>query len=222
MVVYAGSAIGTGRLRPVLDLERGNNLTTAELTDWVIAFCNEIIARRGAGAAPIIYCSQTFANNELDSRLAGYDLWLRTVGGGANPATDNPPGQGGFTNATGVFGNWSFWQYSSTGSSGGLSPLDLNVCHSEFKPPNTFIIPDSVPTAIQLTGMTVSLGAAFQISFTNTPGALFTVLAATNVSLPASNWTVLGAVTEISPGQFRFTDPGVTNKPQTFYRVRSP
>ena len=218
-VVYAGSAIGLGRLRPVLDLERGSNLTTTELTDWVIAFSDEIIARRGPGAAPIIYCSQTFANNELDSRLAGYDLWLRTVGSGANPAVDEPPAQLGFSNATGVFSNWSFWQYSATGSSGGISPLDLNVCHSEFKPLQSFLIPAS---PIQMTGMIASPGGAFALSFSSTPGAQFSVVAATNVTLPASNWMILGPVPETSPGQFQFTDTNSTIRPQTFYRVRSP
>ena len=221
-VLYAGTAIGPARLRPVLDLERGANLTTTELTDWVIAFSDEIIARRGPGAAPILYCSQTFANNELDSRLAGYDLWLRTVGSGADPAVDDPPAQGSFTNATGVFTNWSFWQYSATGSSGGITPLDLNVCHSEFKPLSSFIIPNSTPTAIQLTGMTAHLGGAFEISFTNTPGAQFMVLSTTNVTLPVSNWTILGEVPEVSPGRFQFTDTNAPAFPTRFYRVVFP
>ncbi len=37
---------------------------------------------------------------------------------------------------------------------------------------------------------------AFQFSFTNTPGALCTVLATGNITLPSSNWTVLGQATE--------------------------
>src|SRR2546421_4133031 len=51
---YANTNVGPGRLRPVLDVE-GNNLTLTKtnLTDWLIAFSNEIIAQRGAGAAPI-------------------------------------------------------------------------------------------------------------------------------------------------------------------------
>jgi len=48
------------------------------------------------------------------------------------------------------------------------------------------------------------------------------VLATTNVSLPSSNWTALGGVTEISPGQFQFTDPHAANFGQRFYRLRSP
>ena len=64
----------------------------------------------GPGAAPIIYCSQFSASTELDNRLAGYDLWVRLVGTAADPLTANP--------ATGVFNNWSFWQYDDAGSSG--------------------------------------------------------------------------------------------------------
>ncbi len=222
MVVYAGSAIGPGRLRPVLDLEgSAGTLSTTALTDWVIAFSDEIIARRGPGAAPIVYCSQSFANNEFDSRLATYDLWLRTVNSGVDIAVDDPPGVG-FADPTGVFENWSFWQYSATGSSGGISPLDLNVCHTEYKPLSSYLIPGAPPMPIQIAGVTVTAGGAFQLSFTNTPGTLFTVLATTNAALPLSNWTVLGVMAENSPGEFQFTDSQATNSPQRFYQVRSP
>ena len=63
---------------------------------------------------------------------------------------------------------------------------------------------------------------AFQFVFTNTPGASFTVLAATNVTLPLSNWTELGTATEIAPGRFQFTDLQATNSPLRFYSMRSP
>lgn len=62
----------------------------------------------------------------------------------------------------------------------------------------------------------------FQFSFTNTPGASFTVLNSTNVALPLNNWTTLGAPTEIAPGQFQFTDAQATNRARSFYRVISP
>ena len=66
----------------------------------------------------------------------------------------------------------------------------------------------------------VKLGnGAFQFSFTNVPGAEFTVLSTTNLSLPLSNWTFT-TLSEIAPGQFRFTDTsGATNR---FYLVRWP
>jgi GH25 family lysozyme M1 (1,4-beta-N-acetylmuramidase) len=140
LLSYAGSAIAPGRLPPVLDLEsKAAKLTTSALTDWVIAFCDEIIAQRGPTAAPIIYCSQYFANSKLDSRLANYNLWLADPSSSANPETDDPPGST-YPKPTGVFNNWCFWQHSNWGSAGGVSPLALDVCHSEFKPLLSFVI----------------------------------------------------------------------------------
>ena len=52
-------------------------------------------------------------------------------------------------------------------------------------------------------------------------GALFGVMATTNLSLSLTNWTALGGVVEIAPGQFQFTDPQATNGGR-FYRAYSP
>jgi hypothetical protein len=78
-----------------------------------------------------------------------------------------------------------------------------------------------VPIAPTLTSA-AKLTNGFQFAFTNNVGALFGVLATTNVALPATNWTALGGVVEISPGQFQFTDPQATNGSQRFYRVFAP
>lgn len=72
-----------------------------------------------------------------------------------------------------------------------------------------------------LAGVQKPGGSTFQFAFTNIPGATFTVLAATNLTSPASNWTALGAVTENPPGQFQFTDPLATGYQTRFYRVIS-
>jgi DNA-binding beta-propeller fold protein YncE len=75
------------------------------------------------------------------------------------------------------------------------------------------------PVLITLPG---SAASGFQLAFTNTSGATFSVLTATNLGLPSSNWTVLGQALELTTGQFQFTDPQTTNAPQRFYRVSSP
>jgi hypothetical protein len=79
-----------------------------------------------------------------------------------------------------------------------------------------------VPTPPQLTGSRILTNGAFQFGFTNAVGALFGALATTNLSLSSSNWTALGSVAEIAPGQFQFTDLAATNIARRFYRVRSP
>jgi predicted outer membrane repeat protein len=65
-------------------------------------------------------------------------------------------------------------------------------------------------------------GNGLQFTFTNAPAADFTVLTATNVSLALTNWTVLGEVQQIAPGQYQFTDPQAATNLVRFYRVRSP
>jgi N-acetylneuraminic acid mutarotase len=77
-----------------------------------------------------------------------------------------------------------------------------------------------IPTSPNLTGAVTN--GVFQFAFTNSVGALFGVLAATNVALPLTNWTVLGGIAEIAPGKFQFTDAQAPNGPQRFYRVRAP
>jgi hypothetical protein len=77
-------------------------------------------------------------------------------------------------------------------------------------------------TAIQLSHAARLPSGAFQFSFTNSQGPSFSVFGATNPSSPFNDWVMLGGATEISPGQFQFTDPQATNNAKRFYRIRSP
>jgi hypothetical protein len=65
-------------------------------------------------------------------------------------------------------------------------------------------------------------GNILQFGFSNTQTASLTVLATTNLSLPLSNWTVVGMASNTGPGQFQFTSQPTTNDSQLFYVVRSP
>jgi alpha-tubulin suppressor-like RCC1 family protein len=68
----------------------------------------------------------------------------------------------------------------------------------------------------------VAVNGSFQFTFTSAPGALFSVLSTKNLALSLSNWSSVTGLTEVSPGQFQFTDTQTTNTSQRFYRVRSP
>lgn len=76
--------------------------------------------------------------------------------------------------------------------------------------------------AVVLTNALVDPSGTFQFSFTNTPGLSFTVFASNDASLPLANWTRLGSIPEIAPGQFRFSEPVATGQGQRYFRVRSP
>ena len=66
--------------------------------------------------------------------------------------------------------------------------------------------------------------AGLSFSFTNSPGASFTVYAATNLTPPVI-WTMVGHPLEIPDGaysSYQFTDPSAPNRPQQFYKITSP
>ncbi len=85
---------------------------------------------------------------------------------------------------------------------------------------NMLITP--APPPIILVQPTRLPDGTFQFGFTNLPGMSFSVVASTNVNAPLASWPVLGAVTEVSGGQYQFVDTQATNSTQSFYRVRSP
>jgi hypothetical protein len=78
-----------------------------------------------------------------------------------------------------------------------------------------------VATSPQLATMPMA-GGSFRLSFTNSPGLSFTVLAGANATLPLSSWTVLGTATESPAGHYQFTDPQPATNPLRLYGVRTP
>jgi DNA-binding beta-propeller fold protein YncE len=79
-----------------------------------------------------------------------------------------------------------------------------------------------IGTPPTLTSLQMLGNGAFQFAFTNTPGAAFTVVSTTNLSLPLSDWTVVGNPVENPPGMYQFTSQPTTNDSQIFYGVLSP
>jgi len=79
----------------------------------------------------------------------------------------------------------------------------------------------ALPVAPTLSGVQRFGNGAFQFFFTNVPDNTFTVLSATNVALPLSNWTSLGVITNFTPGYYQFTS-APTSEPIRFYTVRLP
>jgi hypothetical protein len=91
------------------------------------------------------------------------------------------------------------------------------------------LLGQSIPVAQSVVGAPPVLSnvqalgkGVLQFSFTNYPGAVFTVLSTADLSLPLSNWTVAGTATNIASDLFRFTSQPTTGNAQLFYTVRSP
>ena len=62
-------------------------------------------------------------------------------------------------------------------------------------------------------------GGIFELTYSYTGNREFDVLTSTNLTLPASNWTVLGAATNIGDGLCRFTDQVSRSETHRFYRL---
>ncbi len=77
----------------------------------------------------------------------------------------------------------------------------------------------SIATPPVLTAPVLLGNGAFQFSFTNNPNVSFSVYASNNAALSSGQWTLLGTATQISLGEYQFTDEAATNHLQRFYRV---
>jgi sugar lactone lactonase YvrE len=115
-------------------------------------------------------------------------------------------------------GNGTIWRFAPNQSTGSAFATGLNSPTSIAIQPGLRLWPT---TPLILTSPTTLPDGRFQFSFTDWSVANFSAFSATNLWVPLSNWTALGGVTEISPGQFQFTDPQATNNSQRFYRVRA-
>jgi hypothetical protein len=198
-----------------------DGLTNAELYNVGLGFADSWRPQMSAVTSPLIL------GNSLIVTGSGFRGLEGASGNASDSATDYPlvqlrsleNGQTAFLPAM----NWSTNSFTSmpvqnfplgyalaTVFVGGIqstsSILNINV---------------TGPAIATLTATTLTNGS-FQFNFTSNPGAKFAVLTCTNAALPASNWTTLGGVTEISPGYFQFTDPQPANDRQRFYRLVAP
>jgi len=65
---------------------------------------------------------------------------------------------------------------------------------------------------------TNSAGASFNLDFTGSSNATYSVWAGTNLF----SWLEIGTATENQPGRYQFMDPAATNWPLRFYRISAP
>jgi len=80
---------------------------------------------------------------------------------------------------------------------------------------------------VQVTSSAISSGGegqsqgSIKLSISSVSGASFTVLGSTNLFLPIANWTVLGTMTEVAPGQYQFNGPASATNGYGFFRIKS-
>ncbi len=116
-----------------------------------------------------------------------------------------------------------------TGITNGVVTFSFTANSGATRTANITVLGQAVPITQQttltppiITGFKLLSNTVVQFYFSNTQSTLFSVLSSTNLSTPFSNWTVLGAPSNIATGSFQFTSQPVTNDSQRFYRIRSP
>jgi peptidyl-prolyl cis-trans isomerase A (cyclophilin A) len=109
-------------------------------------------------------------------------------------------------------------QAEADGNGDGIvNQADFNVWAANAQPTALALI-----TGIKFTQTIRLPNGAFRVAFTNAPGLCLSLAATTNSAAPLSQWTALGSVPEIAPGQYQFTDLQATNLARRFYRVTQP
>ncbi|MCU1601221.1 MAG: glycoside hydrolase family 25 [Frankiales bacterium] len=98
-----------GTLPPVLDLEESGGLSVSSLRSWAQAFLTELEAR--TGRVPILYTNPNSWHVLMGDSTAfsRYPLWEAHYTSKAQP------------NPIAGWSSWTFWQYTSSGSSSGIS-----------------------------------------------------------------------------------------------------
>lgn len=92
---------------PVLDVENQKGLTKAQITASVHAFADEF--KKLSGQDIMIYISNNFIDQYLDSSFSNYKLWVAN-----SSSKDNTPQK------TSVWTQWTMWQYTGTGTVAGI------------------------------------------------------------------------------------------------------
>ena len=106
-------------------------------------------------------------------------------------------------------------------NAGDYAVVVSNAVSSVISADAQLIVIGVVSTPMKL-AIGVQPNGSISIQFSGTPGASYSVIGTSDISLPLASWTVLGQATEYSTGLYQFTDTRSANNSERFYRVRSP
>jgi len=213
----AGQYMGSGYLRPVVDVEEDATLNQNgyDINTWVAAFINRVQQR--VGVAPMVYTTGSFGEFFLNATTvaASPDVWAAIQVAASDPITTNSQptfngqvGLGAWRNTTPTpQESWDFWQYSGVANgkgalygAGGNADIDLDVFNGDSIDAlkQQFIvgsahIPTLLPFVLDGNGFVQHTGALFD--WTDSAGAVAYDVYLDNMTTPAatnltqSQWT---------------------------------
>lgn len=166
---------------------------------------------------------------DLTANFIPYDLF-RFTSNGVHSLSLNASGVY-FSIDNGATMTRQFWTNSSVNSIADWLPGAVpDVCDYQMNSGKKPVLSNADMIALDILGYKLnyarprmtgrSSGTNFVLTFTNTPGTTYTLLATSNLSLTISNWATLGTVTDSVPGQFQFTDTQSVTDELRFYRAR--
>jgi hypothetical protein len=161
----------------------------------------------------LVVGSYTFNTNSLSDDVS--TLWLNPFSstfGAGTPPTASATATTGSDITPGGIASFVVFQRDVT------EPAAAVVDELRIGPTWASVTALPPPSATTLTSMTRLGNGTFQFAYTDSTGQSGTIYASTNLV----NWSAIGAATQVSPGQYQFTDPAATNYPRRFYQLRWP
>jgi len=235
------SVSGTAALGGGLNVNLLNNFVPATNHSFTIltngggltgAFTNVVNGRVAAanyagGSFLVVTTSTSVVLTNFQMLLASFTA-SATNGASPLPVTFTDTSLGTITNRAWNFGdgfttNLAGTNLSHTFTVAGTNFVSLTVSGTAGTSTNILPVIVTAPAAPPVIGGIKIAGGNLILTGSNgTAGANYYVLAATNVALPRTNWTVL-ATNQFGPGgNVNFTNPFNPNAPQWFYLLKLP
>jgi autotransporter-associated beta strand protein len=126
--------------------------------------------------------------------------------------------------ATGAWTNWSNTVPLAVTLNSGTNTIRTTAAGSNGGNVDYLLVTSLItnaPSNLRFTWLAFTNGSSLALRGGGPDGQGYRVLAATNIALPASNWSEIGTGL-FNGGSFFITDPQATNLPARFYRVVTP
>jgi hypothetical protein len=165
------------------------------------------------GQVILVVGAYTFNTNSSTDDVSS--LWLNpnpSAFGSANPPSPTATATTGPDISSGVIASFVLFQRDLT------EPAAAIVDELRIGTTWASVTALPAPTATWLTGLTRLGNGTIQFTYTDGTGQSGTVYASTNLV----NWSPLGPATQISPGQYQFSDSAAGGFPRRFYQLRWP
>ncbi len=184
-----------------------------------------VLSSGGLLSSPVGVAVEPSGNLLVTEPMSNALTRITVPGGAQSNLTSGGTLNGEYGVAVDIAGNI----YAANSGNGSLTQVDpVTGAQTLLLPSGSLGQPFGIAVAGQpvaapvITGVQVIAPGQVQVSLTGYPGTTYSLISASNLFLPATNWIFQTTTTETSPGNFNATDTGATNALVRFYRARFP